>query len=313
MSPRNALLTRLLSYAEPMFESFYPALSWEQHQAHWPLSAHSQFVNAAGVRWHVQTLGEGPLLLMLHGLGASTHSWRGMAPLLALHYRVMLVDLPGHAFSSRPDARSAGLPEMARTLHGLMTQLQLWPQVVVGHSAGATLAARWLLDHSDRPQPELVVFNPAWLPLAGAAHWLFPLSAKLIALNPLSAWLFAKAMQQEIWIEKILSSTGSHLAQEDAVCYKLLMQSPSHLQGVLQMMLHHDLGALPQQLMHLKQRVLILAAENDRAVPYDHAVTAQQRLQHSTLLALKGLGHLAHEENPRLCADHVLNWLQRHG
>ena len=293
-----------------MFESFYPALSWEQHQSHWPLSKHSQFVNAAGLRWHVQTLGEGPLLLMLHGLGASTHSWRGMAPLLAAHYRVMLIDLPGHAFSSTPSAHAAGLPDMAQALHGLMTQLQTWPQVVVGHSAGATLAARWLLNHPDRPAPHLVAFNPAWLPLSGAAHWLFPLSAKLISLNPLSAWLFAKAMQQESWVGKILSSTGSHLAAEDAACYKLLMQSPSHVQGVLQMMLHHDLGPLPQQLAELKNRVLILAAENDQAVPHNHAVTAQQRIPGAALLTLQGLGHLAHEENPPLCAEKVLQWLQ---
>ena len=293
-----------------MFESFYPALSWEQHQSHWPLSKHSQFVNAAGLRWHVQTLGEGPLLLMLHGLGASTHSWRGMASLLAAHYRVILIDLPGHAFSSTPSAHAAGLPDMAQALHGLMTQLQTWPQVVVGHSAGATLAARWLLNHPDRPAPHLVAFNPAWLPLSGAAHWLFPLSAKLISLNPLSAWLFAKAMQQESWVGKILSSTGSHLAAEDAACYKLLMQSPSHVQGVLQMMLHHDLGPLPQQLAELKNRVLILAAENDQAVPHDHAVTAQQRIPGAALLTLQGLGHLAHEENPPLCAQKVLQWLQ---
>lgn len=293
-----------------MFESFYPALSWEQHRAHWPLSEHSQFVNAAGLRWHVQTVGDGPLLLMLHGLGASTHSWRGMAPLLAAHYRVMLIDLPGHAFSSTPSAHAAGLPDMAQALHGLMTQLQTWPSVVVGHSAGATLAARWLLNHPDRPAPHLVAFNPAWLPLSGAAHWLFPLSAKLISLNPLSAWLFAKAMQQESLVGKILKSTGSHLAAEDAACYKLLMQSPSHVQGVLQMMLHHDLGSLPQQLAELKSRVLILAAENDQAVPHDHAVTAQQRIPGAALLSLQGLGHLAHEENPPLCAQMVLQWLK---
>ena len=155
-----------------------------------------------------------------------------------------------------------------------------------------------------------MAFNPAWLPLSGAAHWLFPLSAKLISLNPLSAWLFAKAMQQEMFVGKILSSTGSHLAAEDAACYKLLMQSPSHVQGVLQMMLHHDLGSLPQQLAELKSRVLILAAENDQAVPHDHAVTAHQRIPGAALMSLQDLGHLAHEENPQLCAQMVLQWLQ---
>jgi magnesium chelatase accessory protein len=246
---------------------------------------------------------------MLHGLGASTHSWRGLAPLLAQHYRVVMVDLPGHAFTSTPTAQSAGLQAMAQALHDLLDQLNWWPQVVVGHSAGATLAARMVLNHPERPSPSLVAFNPAWLPLAGMAHWLFPLSAKLISLNPLSAWMFAKTMQQDKLVFKILNSTGSAVRPAEAFFYKALMQSPSHVQGVLQMMLHHDLGALPQQLAELKNQVLILAAENDQAVPHDHAVTAQQRIPGATLLSLQGLGHLAHEENPALCALEVLKWL----
>jgi magnesium chelatase accessory protein len=293
-----------------MFESFYPPMPWEQWKSQWPFAQHSMFVNATGLRWHVQSFGDGPLLLMLHGLGASTHSWRGLAPLLAAHHRVMLIDLPGHAFTSTPTAQAAGLQAMSQALHDLLLAQNLWPQVVVGHSAGATLAARMLLNHPEHPAPDLVAFNPAWLPLSGAAHWLFPLSAKLISLNPLSAWLFAKTMQQDKFVSKILNSTGSTVREGDAFFYKALMQSPSHVQGVLQMMLHHDLGALPAQLAELKSRVLILAAENDQAVPHDHAVTAQQRLPDATLLSLQDLGHLAHEENPGLCAKEVLQWLQ---
>jgi magnesium chelatase accessory protein len=293
-----------------MFESFYPPMPWEQWKSQWPFAQHSMFVNAAGLRWHVQSFGDGPLLLMLHGLGASTHSWRGLAPLLAPHFRVVMIDLPGHAFTSTPTAQAAGLQAMAQALHDLLLAQNLWPQVVVGHSAGATLAARMLLNHPEHPAPDLVAFNPAWLPLSGAAHWLFPLSAKLISLNPLSAWLFAKTMQQDKFVSKILNSTGSTVREGDAFFYKALMQSPSHVQGVLQMMLHQDLGALPAQLAELKSRVLVVAGMNDKAVPHDRAVSAQQRIPDATLLSLQDLGHLAHEENPGLCAKEVLQWLQ---
>lgn len=293
-----------------MFESFYPPMPWEQWKSQWPFAQHSMFVNAAGLRWHVQSFGDGPLLLMLHGLGASTHSWRGLAPLLAPHFRVVMIDLPGHAFTSTPTAQAAGLQAMSQALHDLLLAQNLWPQVVVGHSAGATLAARMLLNHPEHPAPDLVAFNPAWMPLSGAAHWLFPLSAKLISLNPLSAWLFAKTMQQDKLVSKILNSTGSTVREGDAFFYKALMQSPSHVQGVLQMMLHQDLGALPAQLAELKSRVLVVAGMNDKAVPHDHAFTAQQRIPDATLLSLQDLGHLAHEENPGLCAKEVLQWLQ---
>jgi len=292
-----------------MFESLYAPMAWDQWKSQWPFAQHSQFVQAAGLRWHVQSWGQGPLLLMLHGLGASTHSWRGLAPLLAQHYQVVMLDLPGHAFTSTPTAQTAGLQAMAQALHDLLDQMNWWPQVVVGHSAGATLAARMVLNHPERPSPHLVAFNPAWLPLAGVAHWLFPLSAKLISLNPLSAWMFAKTMQQDKLVSKILNSTGSAVRPADAFFYKALMQSPSHVQGVLQMMLHQDLGALPMQLAEMRSRVLIVAGLNDQAVPHVQAQTAHQRIKGSTLLSLPDLGHLAHEENPSLCAKELLQWL----
>ena len=52
----------------------------------WPNAAHSRFVRAGGIVWHVQMWGHGPPLLLLHGTGAATHSWRGIAPLLAPHF-----------------------------------------------------------------------------------------------------------------------------------------------------------------------------------------------------------------------------------
>ena len=49
-----------------MLERLHPPLDWASLQAQWPHSAHSRFVQAAGLRWHVQVMGQGPALLMLH-------------------------------------------------------------------------------------------------------------------------------------------------------------------------------------------------------------------------------------------------------
>jgi len=56
---------------------------WDREGRDWPNRAASRFVQASGLRWHVQVMGEGPTVLMLHGSGAATHSWRDLAPLLA--------------------------------------------------------------------------------------------------------------------------------------------------------------------------------------------------------------------------------------
>ena len=83
-----------------MFDSLYPALDWLAMHNRWPHASCSQFVRSAHMRWHVQTMGSGPVALLLHGTGASTHSWRNVMPLLAQRFQVVALDLPGHGFSS---------------------------------------------------------------------------------------------------------------------------------------------------------------------------------------------------------------------
>lgn len=293
-----------------MLNALYPPMPWETLKHQWPNSQHSQFIQTSDVRWHVQIFGEGPPMLLLHGLGSSTHTWRGMAPHLSKHYRLIAVDMPGHGFSSIPKTSSATFEGMAKSLRELLDTLHIWPTAVMGHSAGACLVAKLLLNTPNLPTPALIALNPAWLPLPGLANWMFPVSAKLIALNPMSAWLFAKHMSKELVIHKILSSTGSHLSEEDISFYRVLMQSPVHLKGVLQMMSYWNLGKLPEQLSQLKGRVLIQAGTHDLTIPFGHAVTSHQKITQSQLQSLSDLGHLAHEEKPQACAQQILDWLE---
>ena len=69
----------------------------------WPNAAHSQFVRAAGLDWHVQIMGSGPTLLLLHGTGAATHSWRDLMPFLAEHFTLVVAPIcPATASPRRP-------------------------------------------------------------------------------------------------------------------------------------------------------------------------------------------------------------------
>ena len=83
------------------------ALDWERDGADWPNRAASRFVTVGAMRWHVQVMGSGPVLLLLHGTGASSHSWRDLAPRLARHFTVLAPDLPGHGFSAQPAAEAS--------------------------------------------------------------------------------------------------------------------------------------------------------------------------------------------------------------
>ncbi len=65
-------------------------------------------------------MGTGPLVLLLHGAGASTHTWRSLAPLLAEHYTLVMPDLPGQGFSRSGNRMRLGLDAMAEDIAALL-------------------------------------------------------------------------------------------------------------------------------------------------------------------------------------------------
>jgi magnesium chelatase accessory protein len=276
-------------------------MDWQAHRHDWPHAERSRFVEAGGVRWHVQQAGhQGPKVLLIHGTGASGHTWRDLLWPLAQHAQVLVVDLPGHGFSSLAAGQGMSMRGMAASLHALMQTLEVAVDVFIGHSAGAAIAGRMVVDHSLTPQA-LIGINPAWLPLPGLAGLLFPPTAKLLALTAYVPQWFAKQASSPGMLDKLLESTGSVLDDQGKSLYAKLVADPEHAQGALKMMAAWDLTVGPSMLRQLGCPVHILVGENDRAVPPAQAQQALALLSDGHLERWAGYGHLVHEEVPMKC------------
>jgi len=276
-------------------------MDWQAHRHDWPHAERSRFVEAGGVRWHVQQAGhQGPKVLLIHGTGASGHTWRDLLWPLAQHAQVWVVDLPGHGFSSLAADQDMSMNGMAASLHALMQTLEVAVDVFIGHSAGAAIAARMVVDHRLTPQA-LIGINPAWLPLPGLAGLLFPPTAKLLSLTSYVPQWFAKQASSPGMLDKLLESTGSVLDDKGKSLYAKLVADPEHAQGALKMMAAWDLTVGPSMLRQLRCPVHILVADNDRAVPPAQAQQALALLSDGHLERWTGYGHLVHEEAPMKC------------
>ena len=284
-------------------------MDWASHSHHWPNADLSRFVDAAGVRWHVQQAGEqGPRVLLLHGTGASLHTWRDMLLPLAERAQVLAIDLPGHGFSSLAPGDGMSLPGMAHAIGVLLQQLNWSADVFIGHSAGAAIAAQMVLDQALSPQV-LLGINPAWLPLPGLAGVLFPPAAKLLALTPWVPQWFARQAASPGMVDKLLHTTGSQIDERGKALYASLVASASHAQGALKMMAAWDLSSGAHKLQQLTCPVRMLVGDNDRTVPPDQARQALALLSNGALSTCPGLGHLIHEEAPDValafCFQHM--------
>lgn len=276
-------------------------MNFQTEARDWPYSAASRFIAAGGLTWRVQDIGSGPVLLLVHGTGASTHSWRKLVPLLQSRFRILIPDLPGHGFSN-PPARTIGytLPGMAHSLAALMRTLNAVPLIAAGHSAGAAIVLRAALDNAIAPQA-IVSLNGALFPFGGMAGQLFSPMAKLMVSLPFVPKFMTWRADREA-VERLLHDMGPGLDAQDIDYYARLFRDEGHVAATLAMMANWNLAPLVRDLPRLKTRLMLAGADGDKAVPAADAKRAAALVPGARAVMLSGCGHLAHEERPAIVA-----------
>jgi magnesium chelatase accessory protein len=282
---------------------------WAREGRDWPNREASRFVRAGGILWHVQVMGTGPTLLLLHGAGAASHSYRDLGPLLARDFTVICPDLPGHGFTETPPGDGLSLPGMVRALDALLTALDVIPYAAVAHSAGAAIALRLRLQ-GRIGAGGVIALNGALRPFPGAAGHIFPTLAKLLVLNPLAVKMFAWRAGMPGAVAKLIEGTGSYIDPAGLKAYTALFATTGQVAGALGMMSSWDLQPLLADLHRLPAPLTLIAGETDLAVPPDVADEVKARVPHARKIALPGLGHLAHEEAPGQIAALVIEALK---
>jgi len=265
----------------------------------WARAVDSEAVLQRAHRGHVQVAVSGPELLVIHGAGCATQSWRGLFPLLTPRFRVIAVDLPGQGFSQSGAQRRFGLEAMAEDLLALTHHMGWTPRHIVGHSAGAAIALQ-MVAFGLRPD-RVTGLNAALSNFKGVAGWLFPVLARALAVTPLSANLFA-ASATPATVHNLIKGTGSTLDQAGEALYLALCQDTAHVDGTLSMMAQWSLEGLMQRLPEIAVPVHLITGLNDRAVPPATSDAAAALLPQARVTTLPGLGHLAHEEDPATIA-----------
>jgi magnesium chelatase accessory protein len=284
----------------------------------WPNRQASQFVEVVGARLHVQTLRHGaddgrPVALLLHGTGASTHSFRDLAEILADRFTTVAIDLPGQGFSRVDDDFELSPQGIADAVAAALRELQLSPRVIVGHSAGAAVgvllvpvlaedaAAIDASDVDDADAHHVALFvgvSAALLPWPGVLGVVMPLAAKLLAKAPFAARLFAWRARLPGSVERMVKSTGSTIDDVGVELYRRLAGAPGHVDGVLRMLAAWDLLEVSERAplaSTLTQKMILIAGARDRAVPLREQERASTLLK-TTLQVIQGAGHLVHEE-----------------
>ena len=194
---------------------------------------------------------------------------------------------------------------MAAALCALLDELHYRPSLIIGHSAGAAVAARMCLDRRVDPRA-LVSINGALLALPGLTGQFFSISARLLAGIPaLPAWVAGLGGRRQ-FTRRLLEGTGSSLGSTEVEYYRQLVSSPTHVAAALRMMANWDLESLQAALPALTTPMHLVVCEGDLTVPPAQSHELARRLPEASLHSIRGLGHLGHEEDPMQFAQLLL-------
>jgi pimeloyl-ACP methyl ester carboxylesterase len=255
-----------------------------------------RFVDVPGGRLHVVDRGQGPALLLVHGLaGQLCYFTFGIVDQLAGQYRVVAVDRPGSGYSVRAPAASAALGAQADTLAALIERLELGRVVVVGHSLGGAVALALAQRHPQRVAG-LALVAPLTHPVGGVPAVFNDLMIARPWMRTLVAWTLAvpASIAKRERIMEVLF--GPEVEPDDfgTRAGGLLGLRPSHFIAACT-----DLAAIPQDLPGMVSRydamllpVGILYGRDDRILsPRDQGEALAAKLPGAELTLIPG-GHM---------------------
>jgi magnesium chelatase accessory protein len=272
----------------------------------WPNRQHSQLISIGDLDWHVQITGKGPVVLLLHGTGSSTHSWSDLVPLLETHAQVLIPDLPGHAFTLGAKLEDLKLDVIARSLQLLIDRLGIEaPSIVVGHSAGAPLALRFAVAASQ--QPKLVIaLNPSFIPPPAVYTSFFgPLLGPLTRSSTLSS-LLASFSPNLGMVDKLLDSTNTILPESRRVYYRKLFERSDHVRGSMNFMAAADIKKVLVEADLYQGKLICVLGNQDAWIPAKPLEKIiQDYFPAAEIVKWEG-GHIMHELEPNKVAQLIL-------
>ena len=272
-----------------------------------PLAEH--YAEIDGVRLRYLTGGEGPPLVLVHGLAGSASNWVELAPLLAPRFRLLLPELAGHG-RSLPVPSAQTLDCFAGHIASLMELEEMPVAAVVGHSLGGTVALRLATLRPDAVSA-LVLAAPAGITssTSRSAHVI----SLMISIRPgrlVSPFRRMIAAHAPLRYPAFWGWQVSDPASISARAVEGFLEGPG---------LHQDVATAGRALMNHDPRrelegvrcpVLLLWGARDLMVPLADGFEFARRLR-APIRVIADCAHLLIGERPEACAHAIETFLDR--
>lgn len=251
--------------------------------------------------------GNGPPVILIHGIPVWGYLWHGIYPELTRTHRVLIPDLPGFGFSDKADCFDRSIAAQAQMIDAWLDQLGISHATIVGHDIGGGVALRLATRFPERVD-RLIVMNTV-------CYDSWPIELMLQFGHPeahrkLSASFAVRVLRQALKAG-FASSNHRDLLEDFLSPYTTEVSKLSHIRNAAALNTN-----LTTEISHLlpgiKIPTLVLWGEDDRFQPVHYGERLAKDIPGSRLIRVKNARHFLMWDQPTLVTKHVLKFLNEH-
>lgn len=264
----------------------------------------SSFVEVEGMEVHVRAKGDGMPLILLHGTGASLHTWEGWTNVLQDSFRVISLDLPAFGLTGPHPEDDYSISAYVSFLEAFAQKMQLDSFHLAGNSLGGLIAWNYAYTHPGRVK-KMILLDAAGFPRNGPQ----PLAIRL-ARYPIVSDLLQYITPKSLFRKSLREVYGNPDILEQATIdryFDLFLRTGNRKAYVARARESYKVPTAP--LRELPMPVLIQWGAKDSWISPDNAQQFDAMIPNSQVITYPELGHVPMEEDPETTARDAQQFL----
>lgn len=268
---------------------------------------HSRFTQVDGLRVHYRDQGNGPVLVLLHGTGASLHTWDGWVEHLRNDYRLIRLDLPGFGLTGPRDDGDYRISTYVDFLQAFAETLELDNFAIAGNSLGGHIAWRYALNHPQQVS-QLVLVAPSAYPPREIPR------AMRLARTPVVNQLVRHMLSPQRVRDNLEEVYGdpAQVSNELVQRYFELTLRPGNRQAFIDRA-RTEMNWRHEELNQVETPTLIIWGARDQWIPQENGEQMVRDMPRARLYSFPELGHVPMEEDPSRTAPLAARFLAGNG
>ena len=254
-----------------------------------------------GIKIKYDEIGDGDPIILLHGFGASSYSWRNASEPLSQKNRLFLIDLKGFGLSDKPFDNKYSISSQAEIIISFIQKNNLQNLILIGHSTGGTVALQTALQYikmENNPIKSLVlVDSPAYkqrLPL-------FVQILKIPIVNKFVLAFFPAKICTKLVLKKCFFDDTKITDEmvKNYGCFFDLAGSSHALIATAKELVPKNIDEITSKYKDIQIPALVIWGEYDEIVPFSIGQRLNQAIPNSKLVVIPDCGHMPQEEKPK--------------